>query len=658
MEEELRQDLVPSELRPRVKAQIAQDRTAVAQKEGELRECLRDPSQFPGIHIGMEGMEVTQAIQDMEHLITLVASKTTVVRVYLSPPAATNPVVRGELALRRTDGEPPVIIPSLNTVDLGAQIGQLDAKRRDVEFSLNFLLPVDQTTAGPLHFNLATLTNTVTGTPIDVSLNNLNAARTVTFTTSPPLQIRILGIRYRCSGTPPVTHTPSQFDFDMVNSWLRRAFPVAEVISSQVIVDARDTTQPFDCSDPDDRPPFESSDINAQIAAIRALDMSEGATDSRTHYYSLVSDGGFFMRGSSADASRPDPSAVGSGPTGSPIPRFSWDTDGSYGDWYAGHELGHSFGREHPGFCDDQEQDDPNYPFASGQLANADDAFVGFDVGDPALNLPMVALPGVDWHDVMTYCDKVWLSSYTYEGIRTRLVAEDDIFAPDLTPLGPGTGAGQPDERFSERSAMGETAADRNLISVVGTVNLTKEEGKIAYVNPLPQGEASPTEPDSPVRCRIKGADGQVLHEYPVSVKPLSDTPGSDRLGLMDVVFAVDPDAREVELLVGGGTVDTFQASATPPRVRGLTREDAGPHALSMAWETDAEAGDEHTYAVQVSTDNGRTWQTLAVGLATPELTIDRNQFPGAEQVQIRVVATDGFTRSIVTSEPYQLEGG
>ena len=31
-----------------------------------------------------------------------------------------------------------------------------------------------------------------------------------------------------------------------------------------------------------------------------------------------------------------DPTGSGAG---------GWDTDGSYGDWYGGHELAHSFGR-------------------------------------------------------------------------------------------------------------------------------------------------------------------------------------------------------------------------------------------------------------------------------------------------------------------------
>jgi hypothetical protein len=46
------------------------------------------------------------------------------------------------------------------------------------------------------------------------------------------------------------------------------------------------------------------------------------------------------------------------------------------------------------------------------------------------------------------------------------------------------------------------------------------------------------------------------------------------------------------------------------------------------------------------------TWQTLAVELVTPEITIDRTQFEGVESVVVRVVATDGFRSSVVTSEP------
>jgi len=49
-----------------------------------------------------------------------------------------------------------------------------------------------------------------------------------------------------------------------------------------------------------------------------------------------------------------------------------------------------------PGFCN-QTDDDSNFPFPQGQLSGNDEEFVGFDIGDATLGLPMAALPGVDW---------------------------------------------------------------------------------------------------------------------------------------------------------------------------------------------------------------------------------------------------------------------
>lgn len=419
---------VPPRLRATILAQIRRLRNQVRGLIAELQSCQRNPKPFA---LSLDGVEATQSIQDMNHSVPLVATKTTVVRVYLSYSLSPAVTVRGELALRRSPTGPSVTVPSANTVVLDpSQAGQLDVKRRNAQLSLNFVLPNDQTSDGPLYISLASVTDAGTATPFDIG--HLGASLTVSFVASPPLRIRILGVRYQF-GTPPVTHIPTPLDFGLIDSWLTRAYPVAQVISSRAIVDTS-AAVPFGCGD-----------INAQVAAIRALDMSEGE-DRRTHYFGLVSDGGFFMRGCSTIAFTPDPSAVGSGPTGPAT--WGWDFDGSYGDWYTGHELGHTFGRLHPGSGCGETSDDPNYPFVSGQLANADDAFVGFDVGDPIFNLPMSALPGTVWHDVMTYCSFQWLSSYTYEAIRDRLVAENNLGSgpspgPSMSPSsGKGCGCG------------------------------------------------------------------------------------------------------------------------------------------------------------------------------------------------------------------------
>jgi hypothetical protein len=616
-------------------------RIQVRQLEIKLQTCERDPKPFA---LTIDGVEATQSIQDMSQSVPLVANKTTVVRIYLSYSLSPTVTVSGHLAVGLSSvGPPVVVIASTNHVVLDpSQVGKLDAKRRNAQLSLNFVLPAQYTSDGPLYVWLNDLSDVNTGAPFDLS--HVNSFLGLKFSTSSPLRLRILGMRYQY-GTPPVAYIPRDLDFELINSWLTRAYPVAQVLSSHVIVDANVA------------PPFNCGQVNSQVAAIRALDMSFGA-DKRTHYFGLVYDGGFWMRGCSTIPSNPDPSAVGSGPTGSAT--WGWDFDGSYGDWYTGHELGHTFGRLHPGSGCGESSDDPNYPFPKGQLANADDAFVGFDVGDPAYNLPMAALPGTDWHDVMTYCNYQWLSSYTYEGIRTRLIAEDALGAgasPGANP-GSGTGAGcgcmgRPDERFPDKIRAERIAeAKRNLVSVVGSVNLTRDTGKIEYVNPLTQGEPSGTVNASQVILRVKGGDGNVLHEYPVAVKPLACLGANqDRLGMVDVAIGVDATARSIELLVAGHVVDTFSASATLPGVRALARRAGERGDLSFTWETDAKPGDKHTYAIQVSTDHGQSWQTLAVGHATPEINIDKTQFKGVDQILVRVIATDGFSRSVVTTE-------
>jgi hypothetical protein len=357
--------------------------------------------------VELDGIEVTQAIQDMSQSIPLVAGKATVVRVYLSNYTAASVTVSGVLSVRTSPSAPAVQVASAGLAVLDpAQAGNLAAARDDVLHSLNFPLPYAQTAEGPLTVAVASVTDAVTGAALTVGHER---RPTVRFIASPPLRVRVLGMRYE-QGSPAVTFIPSSLDFDLLESWLARAYPVGQVVSSRVVIDATPAV-PFGCGD-----------INAQLAAIRALDVSAGA-DPRTHYYGMVSDGGFFMRGCAAGIpATADPSTVASGPTGPNT--WGWDFDGSYGDWYGGHELGHTFGRLHPGFCGESQDDLKGYPFPKGELADADGSFVGFDVGDPVLALPMTALPGQTWTDVMTYCNREWLSPYTYRGILDRLIIE------------------------------------------------------------------------------------------------------------------------------------------------------------------------------------------------------------------------------------------
>ena len=372
--------------------------------------------------IGVRGIEVSQCIQDLDNSVPLIADKTTVVRLYLDPATLGKAgSVTAELAWSRGGAE--AYLPALNAVRLDpAKNEDIHAQRSDLEKSVNFRLPAEAIGAGTLRLRLSRVF-APGGSDLPVGAPN---TVDVDFVSAPPLRIRVIGLRYRAGGKPVA---PDAIHFNYFRSYLGRAYPVASLEWSQIVVDA-DFGSPFNASTVDL--------ANAQIAAVRGHEVANGV-DRRTHYFGLVDDNGglsgYFMRGKAyaIPSSKPQPDTVASGPCGTPR-GLAGDRDLSYADWYGAHELGHTFGRYHPGFPPydpatkaGQDASDPAFPYAGGFISTPDGRYVGLDTGDPDLPAPMMALPGLGYHDVMTYADNQWLSAYTYMAILERLIAEDAL---------------------------------------------------------------------------------------------------------------------------------------------------------------------------------------------------------------------------------------
>jgi hypothetical protein len=622
--------------------------------------------------VTLEGLEVTQAIQHMPHTVPLVAQKATVVRVYLGTQSHTPVTVRGVLLVRANHaGATWIQVPSIQPVQLNpTENGQLRLKRERIDKSLNFRLPAATTTAGAWTvalWQIQRLTPPAVYLPVPAG-----ATRVIVFQATPPLRVRVIGVRYRDSTHGPTqTHEPAVKDFALIHSWLGRAYPVSAIVWSQVTVDGPNAW------------PFDAAQNNAYIRALRMQDIQHG-TDRRTHYFGLVDDAGgnCFMRGlaSGVPTAAPDPATVASGPTGSAT--WGWDFDGSYGDWYTGHELGHTFGRLHAEFCG--ATGGGPYPYPNGQLSPNDGSFVGFDVGDPNHNLPMQALPGVVWHDVMTYCSYQWLSSFTYIGIRDRLVAEAALPAGAPIPAGPvaAPAAARTGGKGRSRSGRGSrskaTAGGGNMsssggIHVVALINVTLDTGRIQFVTPVPAAESTESAGAVPSEfvLRLLRADRMVIGEYPAPFYPDACTDaGSDRTGLLDATVPAVEDAGAIELVHAGKVLDTYEPTARPGPLKDIKPlAGQGPAGVAMAaagapanpvltWtDTGAmspaalggPAAGGPTYLVQLSTDDGQTWTTIGMGLRQPQVTVDRNLLHGATEVKVRVSSTNGFQTESTT---------
>lgn len=350
------------------------------------------------------GIEATQVVQNVPSSVPLVANKSTMVRVYAYVTGSTPTLsgVHGTLfayrGLNNGQTRGPVLsdsVKSLNSVTLTSAI-DIKPLRASLNQSLNFILPPDWLNAGLLNFvmtfDIDGSPNTPVSVPCDGCENTLSNGVPVfsNFINMPTLRVRIVGIQYEfgAPGNPPTLQTPRPLDFALAQSWLQRAYPAGNFDITTTMFTATHTW-PFDCNA-----------ANSELSALRSTEIN-GGRNSHTHYLGLVINNGGFLRGcASGIPDSPDSSVVASAPTGDtsassglsrPV-NVAGDADGSFGDWYGGHELAHTFGRAHPGFCNNNSADDSNFPNPNGQISDNLQTYVGLDFGDAPNSEPQIVI--------------------------------------------------------------------------------------------------------------------------------------------------------------------------------------------------------------------------------------------------------------------------
>jgi hypothetical protein len=88
---------------------------------------------------------------------------------------------------------------------------------------------------------------------------------------------------------------------------------------------------------------------------------------------------------------------------------------GDYAVTTLAHEVGHAHGREHSPCGLGGQASDPAYPHNGAQLGEWGHSVFEDELYPPTANV-----------DMMSYCDPMWISDYTYDGIHTRINALSD----------------------------------------------------------------------------------------------------------------------------------------------------------------------------------------------------------------------------------------
>jgi len=570
----------------------------------------------PSTDLIADKIEVTQVVQDLNNSVRLVKDKRTFVRLHVHSTTGTHPtwamlyVERGANATL------------LGPINPGGQISvRTSPDRATRDHAFLFELPSGYR-EGTVH--ITAYVNPLLPwlrperNPMEWSYANNSISTSVSFETVPSVPLVVYRVGYKVGSTtyyPPTSHR------DQLVDWLERAYPLNDLdvtlrsyyYGNGAVNASGDLTTP-NCGQ-----------VNSALFSKKVWDIVFSSVPWDAHYYGMVSDGAGFMRGCAMDI----PAWVASGPTGTGT--WGWDFDGSYGDWYGGHELGHTYGRGHANYCG--AGGGPAYPYTSGRISpslTGNTALYGFDIGTQAIYPPT-------WKDLMTYCDNEWLSDFTYEGLM-------DFFQDNLSSV----------QALSDRRLLNQT--DRLLVA--GTLDVQTGVVQLDPLFILPgAGEIIPPSQGSYAIVLRDGA-GTELARYAFTPSALEmgpdPTPGEEPqlLAIRELVPYAAGTAR-VDIEGPGGLLASVTAGINPPEIAMLSPnggEVLGGTTVTVSWTANDPDGDVLRYNVQYSRDNGATWEMLAQDIAETSIELEGANVGSTTQGLFRVWASDGIHTTSDTS--------
>ncbi len=593
-----------------------------------------DPALLTNMYI--DGLEITQAIQSDSNSVPLVQGKRTAVRLFVRSAGAAIPGVMAHLY--RVDGSGTVIAGPLTPINLDRVSHflrvQSSPNRDNLSDSFIFFLPPDWIDDPTLR--LRAELNPYRFPPEPGYADNTLITATFNLDVSRRLETHFVLFEYESGGS---RYRPRyELDFLQTVSWVRRAFPLAStpgwytnpspgfrpayryLYNADLGGNVDGTGRHPDCQRRIELPPGSDGYLDdpslcaawyVVCPALDAIRAAESLPDS-IFQVGMVADDRGFPRGWACGRGVSTPSGSGD---------WGWDTDGSYADWYGGHEIGHSQGRGHT-------FGDPSYPYPDQEIGTS--AYRGFDFGDTGLN--GLLIPRVypnEWHDVMSYSNNQWISDYTYVGIKN----------------------------FSGLVAAPEQAVGGDYLQLSGVLFPDEHTADITQARRWTSLGFTPTPPTpGAYRIRLLDSGGELVH---YDFTPVVGEDDSVLLVSEFVPFVLGTTRLEITHPGSGDLVWSYDLSANAPVV-GNVQLVSPPSPVSgevtLDWDASDADGDLLTYDVLYSDDDGVSWQVISMGLTASAAEIDTAELAGSLQGRFKVIANDGLNQGEAFSTAYNVQ--
>lgn len=602
--------------------------------ESAIYRLAHDVAALPKINMFIDGMEITQGIQNSSNSVLLIQNRPTYVRIFAKSAGDSVPGVTARLYGSGT-GVGGWVSP-VNAI--GPITVRANPDRLSLDQSFLFRLPWDWTQAKDLRL---TAQINPFGYPLEPNYadNYSPTYGPFEFKPTPRLDVIFAEFGYTLNGT---TYNASGTLTNV--GWINRVYPLgasieggsyrhgldyevweiddaglgARVGRSLPECDAYVKKKADGTIIEDNRELCASDYTNSRLSVLR----SQRAAPVGTFIYGMISDssatGGQFPRGQAGTG------RISSGPDGP-----SWN------GYYAGHEIGHSLGLGHPNSANtecglDGSDAQPNYPH--GHIGPDDGSVTGFDSADNIWGGTRAMLNGTTTMDMMAYCQPQWISDVNYKRIY------------DALPKAPSVAlAAQPQ-------------VDGDWLSVYGTIVSSNNAAEIHALSRLPSVNAIPPRTPGGYSIRLRNKQGVQLADYPFTPDGASD--GDEVLPFGQVVPFVASTAQVQIVRLSDGRVLAAQAiSARPPVVSGVALQGASSPVsgtVTLAWTASDPDGDALTADILYSRDGGASFQPLRLGVAGRSSPIDASALGGGSAF-FRVVVSDGAQTAAADSATFTM---
>lgn len=181
---------------------------------------------------------------------------------------------------------------------------------------------------------------------------------------------------------------------------------------------------------------------------------------------------------------------------------------------------------------------------------------------------------------------------------------------------------------------------------ISGLVDGEKGTGTLDTVYVLDQGRVTPAS-SGPYSIRFEDASGAELAFHPFEA--LSGFDGSPGIGLFTMLLPWNNDTTRIVLLKDNVELDSRSASKNAPVVT-ITSPNGGENLTgatsTVTWSAVDADNDTLAYVVQYTTDDGLSWDTIAIDFPETKLDLDLSFVSNTDKGRVRILASDGFHTS------------